>query len=77
MSSSCAPHQLPPAPQPRSSNPLTPPRPRAGRGTLGQLGIGSPSMPLTIGLCSLTLMAVVIGSGATAVKLSQKKLTSR
>jgi hypothetical protein len=35
-----------------------------GRGTLGQLGIDSPSMPLTIGLSSLALLATVVRAPA-------------
>jgi hypothetical protein len=67
---------LPPSPLllPEHTTAATSP---TGRGTLGQLGVDSPSLPLTIGLSSAALLAVVIGSGVTAYKVSTRKLTPR
>lgn len=50
---------------------------RTGLGTLGQIGLESPSLPLTIGLSSVALFATVVGTGVTAFKVSQKQLTNR
>lgn len=48
-----------------------------GQGTLGQLGVYTPSTGLCVALCTLTGVATTAGIASTVIRLTGKKMTKK